>query len=116
MAQQPPQTTGYENARFVIFVHTGPRAPDDIAVKQIAAALSRKGYLVRAPDKQQDIVGGPGVDYFDDSALKTAQDVADTVNEQLQKLDPPVDEKKKLKPRPQRATKNPPSYLGVWLF
>ena len=115
-AQQQQQQQATKESKFVLFVHTGPRAPDDLAVKQIAAALSRKGYLVRAPDNQQDIVGGPGVDYFDPAAAQTAEEVAGTVNEMLQKVAPPPDDSKKLKPRLQRGTKNPPGYLGVWLF
>jgi hypothetical protein len=71
--------------------------------------------LVRAPDNQRDVVGGPGVDYFDDSALDVAQDVANTVNETFEKLWGQVADDRKLKPRRQRV-KNPPTYLGVWLF
>ena len=101
--------------QFVVFIHAGPKLPDDKEIKQIAVALFQRGYLVRAPDNQRDVVGGPGVDYFDDSALDMAQDVANTVNETFGKLWGQVADDKKLQPRRQRV-KNPPTYLGVWLF
>lgn len=110
----PPSGTR-DKSQFVVFIHAGPQSPDDKETKQIAVALFQKGYLVRAPDNQRDKVGGPGVDYFDDSARDMAQDVADTVNETFEKLGVQVADDKKLKPRRQRV-KNPPTYLGVWLF
>jgi hypothetical protein len=110
----PPSGTR-DKSQFVVFIHAGPKLPDAKEIKQIAVALLQKGYLVRAPDSQQDKVGGPGVDYFDDSALGMAQDVADTVNETFGRLGVQVADDKKLKPRRQRV-KSPPTYLGVWLF
>ena len=103
------------NSKFVLFIHAGPKATDDPVIKQIAGTLAQKGYLVRAPDREQDNVGGPGVDYFADSALATAQDVANTVNEILQRRKLLESDNKKLKPRLQHV-KSPPGYLGVWLF
>jgi len=102
-----------DTSKFVLFIHTGPRRPDDKVVKRIAGALAQKGYLVRAPDGQQDNVGGPGVDYFADTALDAAKDVAKTVNDILQKEMSRTENT--LRPRRQR-TKNPATYLGVWLF
>jgi hypothetical protein len=105
-----PQT---DSKKFVVFIHTGPTAPDDPKIKQIAISLLQKGYLVRAPDGQRDQVGGPGVDYFDASAASSAQDVAKTVNELLPKMG--IALQKPLMPRLQQV-KNPPGYLGLWLF
>ena len=126
------------NSRFVIFIHAGG-IPDDVKksddekkpgsagrisederVREIAIALIRKQYTVRVPDRDQDKVGGPGVDYFDDGARLAAEDVANTVNAVLRNLnlltsEKEKDEKKVLKPRRQYL-KSPPNYLGVWLF
>jgi len=112
-----PRAVPSGETKFVLFIHTGgsPAGIDEGKIKQIMGALAQKGYLVRAPDKEQDERGGPGVDYFADSARAAAQDVANTVNLTFEKLGIPVDEKKKLKPRLQRV-KNPAAYLGVWLF
>ena len=101
--------------KYVLFIHAGPLAPTSDVVRNIALELTRKGYLVRAPDNDLDAVGGPGVDYFDDSAQSKAQEVATIVNEQLPKLGVPVADDKKLKARKQSA-KNPAEYLGLWLF
>lgn len=113
--QGTPPSGKRDASQFVVFIHAGPKSPDDEEIKQIAVALFRKGYLVRAPDNQRDKVGGPGVDYFDDAAVDMAQDVADTVNDMFDKLGIQAADDKKLKPRRQR-TKTPPLYLGVWLF
>jgi len=122
-AQQQPrqeqQTTvapARDNSRFVVFIHTGGNEKaDDKSIREIAVALLGKRYVVRAPDKERDEVGGPGVDYFADTGRDAAQEVADVVNEKLKRLGLLPDENKKLKPRLQRQ-KNPPGYLGVWLF
>jgi hypothetical protein len=109
-----PQST---NSRYVLFIHAGPKKPDDSVVKKIAGTLAQKGYSVRAPDGEVDNVGGSGVDYFADTAQGVAQDVANTVNKILkdEKLLEP--DKKGLEPRSRaQRTKNPPTYLGVWLF
>jgi hypothetical protein len=105
-----------DNSRFVVFIHAGGKdGADDKAIREIAVALLGKRYVVRAPDRERDEVGGPGVDYFAEAARDAAQEVADTVNEKLKSLNLLPDETKKLKPRLQRL-KNPPGYLGVWLF
>jgi hypothetical protein len=101
--------------QYIVFIHSGPRKPDDPVVRQIAGFLVRAGYVVRSPDDAQDLVGGPGVDYFADPALPVAQTVANTINDLLPKLGTPLDDSKKLKPRKQNV-KNPATYLGVWLF
>jgi hypothetical protein len=103
--------------QYIVFIHSGPKKADDPVVRQIAGFLVRAGYVVRSPDDAQDLVGGPGVDYFADPALPVAQTVANTINELLPKLvGTALDDSKKLKPRKQQNVKNPATYLGVWLF
>jgi hypothetical protein len=104
-----------DNSQYILFIHTGPQLQGDSKMKQIAVALVRKGYSVRATDSQKDEAGGRGVDYFYEQDLKAAQDVADTVNDALARLGFSVDGSNRLKPRLQRV-KNPRGYLGVWLF
>jgi hypothetical protein len=109
---------GSPNSRIVIFIHAGGGEINDNQIRDIAVALVRKQYTVRVPDRDQDKVGGPGVDYFDDSARAAAEDVANTVNaalKGLKLLTDEKDEKRALKPRRQ-FLRNPPGYLGVWLF
>jgi hypothetical protein len=101
-----------DNSRYILFLHAG--APPDVhdANAHLLAVLNglrKAGYLVRKPDSDRDDVGGPGVDYFDDNDLAAAQAVADIVNAAM------PDSPKKIAPRRQRV-KNPPYYLGVWLF
>lgn len=105
---------GSPNSRFVIFIHAGGAEISDDQVKDIAVTLVRKQYTVRVPDRDQD-KSGPGVDYFDDNAKAAAEDVANTVNDVLKGLKLLTDEKRALKPRRQ-SLRNPPGYLGVWLF
>jgi hypothetical protein len=104
-----------DNSKFVVFIHAGGKDIDDKSIKEIAVTLLGKRYVVRSPDRERDDVGGPGVDYFSDSARDAAQEVADTVNEKLESLKLLTDDNKKLKPRLQQL-KNPAGYLGVWLF
>src|SRR3954452_18029374 len=106
----------YDRSKYIIFIHAGPRTKDDRDDKLISGALFSKGYIVRAPDDDQDEVGGPGVDYFDESAKKPADDVAKTINETFRLLKSERDAKQSLRPRRQSKTKNPPNWLGVWLF
>ncbi|MBX9827927.1 MAG: hypothetical protein K2Y27_23365 [Xanthobacteraceae bacterium] len=113
LAQQgalPPIDTG----RFTVFIHGGNENEQigSKVLREIGTVLVKKGYVVRAPDFDQDTVGGPGVDYFSDDARDAAQDVADEINRALRsrKL-----QTKELKPRRQNV-RNPPGYLGVWLF
>ena len=103
-------------SQFVVFIHSGPRDPDDPVVLQIARYLAQRGFIVREPDDAQDLYGGPGVDYFSDSATRTAEDVAMFVSKlKLTIGNLPDEQKKRLEPRLQRIN-NPPTYLGVWLF
>jgi hypothetical protein len=106
----PPTTPG---TPYVVFIHSGPKQPDDPVVKRLAVMLAKQGYSVREPQNDQDKVGGPGVDYFADQAKAKAQDVADAVNGYLGPLG--QDASKKLQPRRQSG-KNPSNYLGVWLY
>jgi hypothetical protein len=110
---------GRDNSQFVVFLHGGRKSgekPIEVeTLRAIGAVLVRKGYVVRAPDFEVDLVGGPGVDYFSDFAGDPAKDVADTVNATLKNLELQTDDTKALKPRRQNQ-KNPIGYLGVWLF
>jgi hypothetical protein len=113
-----PQAPG-DPTRSVVFIHAGSKGakPPDHIVDTIANDLAKLGYIVRAPDQEQDVVGGQGVDYFSEQDLAFAQHVASIVNAELKasfekaKLpEPPA-----LAPRKQ-SVKNPAGYLGVWLF
>jgi hypothetical protein len=118
LAQAPPAPPGPPPAAetpYVLFIHSGPMKADDIIVKRLAVTLAKQGYSVREPENDQDKVGGPGVDYFDDTAKTRAQDVANAVNDYLAQNPPPGDAPKKLQPRKQSG-KSPPNYLGVWLY
>jgi hypothetical protein len=113
----PSLQTTRDNSKFVVFLHVGGKgadgnAIDDKGVKSVAIALLGKQYVVRAPDWDSDEVGGPGVDYFAESSLEAATEVAGLVNAKLKELKLL---RKELIPRLQRVN-NPPSYLGVWLF
>jgi hypothetical protein len=118
----PTQQSGptRDNSKFVVFLHVGGKGADgnllidDKGVKSIAIALLSKQFVVRAPDWDNDEVGGPGVDYFAESSLEAAKEVAAAVNAKLKELKLNRDGKE-LMPRLQRVN-NPPSYLGVWLF
>lgn len=101
-----------DRSKFIVFIHAGPKLTDPV-VRRIAGALYTKGFVVRSPDNDQDETGGPGVDYFADTAKDAAQDVAEAVNMLMAK--PEGAPTKKLAPRRQN-TKTPANYLGVWLF
>jgi hypothetical protein len=109
-AQNAPPGGG---TQYVVFIHSGPKQSDDPVVKRLAVMLAKQGYSVREPEEDQDKVGGPGVDYFGDQAKGKAQELADAVNGYLGPLG--QDAAKKLQPRKQSG-KNPPNYLGVWLY
>ena len=99
---------------FTVFIHAGAKSPPaEEVIRQITIALVQKGYSVRPPDKQQDVVGGSGVDYFSDEDAAAAQNIADIVNQAFSALN--VKQSKPLAPRRQRV-RNPPGYIGVWLF
>jgi hypothetical protein len=102
-------------AKYVVFVHAGPKL-NDARIKQVAGALFEKGYLVKSPDGDQDTTGGAAVDYFDPSAKDVAADIAKLMNERLKALELKGPDDADLAPRFQRITKNPPTYIGVWLF
>lgn len=95
---------------YILFLHIGTadKGQDTSGVvNSVTAALLKAGYSLRAPDADRDVVGGPGVDYFDDADANAAAEVANTINTAEPNL--------KLKPRRQRA-KTPPHYIGIWLF
>jgi hypothetical protein len=101
---------------FVVFIHSGPRPPNDPVVVQIAVSLVNRGFVVRAPDSARSSPDGPRVDYFSESASSAAKLVAGLVNDAKQSasgLSP--DEKRALTPRLQYVN-NPSTYLGIWLF
>jgi hypothetical protein len=104
-------------SRFVLFIHAGggPAGASDVA-DNIAAELARRGYVVRAPDEERNAKGGPGVDYFSAGDRPAAQDVANTVNAELKaSANAELKASAVLQPRLQNV-KNPPGYIGVWLF
>lgn len=116
-SQAPPQPgappQGGSPFAYVLFIHCGPKNADDPVIKQLAILLARQGYSVREPENDQDLGGGPGVDYFDDQARAKAEEIAKVVSDYLAGLNPPVT--RKLTARRQ-TVKNSSTYLGVWLF
>lgn len=104
-----------QSGEFVVFIHAGGGSINDQDLREIGALLVKKGYVVRAPDRERNVKGGPGVDYFSSFAREAAQDVADTVNEQLLAMRLLPDEKQRLRPRLQLRPNNLPVYLEVWL-
>lgn len=112
LAAQLPSSS---EPKYVVFIHTGPKPADDPAIRQIAGILVKNGFVVRAPDNDSDLVGGPGVDYFSDEALPTAKQLAELLNGLLPKFQIEGVTIKPLAPRKQNV-KNPALYLGVWLF
>jgi hypothetical protein len=116
-AQSPAQMQApvQGGAKYVVFVHAGPKL-NDPRIKQVAGALFGKGYLVRAPDGDEDTTAGAGVDYFDSAAKDVAAAIAKLMNERLASLGLKGPDDIDLAPRFQRGTKNPPTYIGVWLF
>jgi hypothetical protein len=119
MVSMPLTARGLDSAppadpsRFVLFIHAGGAASesDRKLVNTIAISLAKRGYVVRAPDDERDDVGGPGIDYFSETERPTAEDIANTVNSVSAELKGSV----KVEPRRQSG-KNPPGYIGVWLF
>jgi hypothetical protein len=104
-----------DKSSYILFVHTGADAKVkdvDDKVRSVLTSLLKAGYSVRKPDTDRDVVGGPGVDYFNDGDKDTAEDVAKIVNEtyQAMQLGDVV-----LRARLQKIP-NPPHYFGVWLF
>jgi hypothetical protein len=107
---------GGDNSRFIVFIHAGGNESiTDDKIRDIAIAIAQKGYSVRPWDRDLGQVGGSRVDYFREEDAEAAGDVAAVVNEVLDKLRAGLKEEDKLKPRLRRV-KNPPGYLGVWLF
>jgi hypothetical protein len=100
---------------FVVVIHAGGGSIDDQNLREIGALLVKKGYVVRAPDRERNVKGGPGVDYFSSFAREAAEDVADTVSEGLLAMRLPPDAKQRLKPRLQLRPSNLPIFLEVWL-
>lgn len=111
-AQNVRQAPG--GIQYVVFLHAGPNLSNP-KIKQVAGALFEKGYLVRAPDNEQDTVGGAGVDYFDESAKTAADEISTLMNTTLKRLELKTGADQELRSRFQRV-KNPPTYIGVWLF
>src|SRR4051794_2355374 len=109
----PPALSTGNPFKYVIFIHCGPRKAEDPAITELVVLLAKQGYSVREPESDQDLGGGPGVDYFDDQSRERAEEIATTVNEYLAKLTPKPTGK--LVARKQNV-KNSPTYLGVWLF
>lgn len=105
-----------DKSSYILFVHTGANAAkiSDVEgkVRAVLTSLLKAGYSVRKPDTGRDEVGGPGVDYFTEGDKDTAEDVAKIVNDTYRAMDLG---NVVLKARRQKV-RNPPHYLGVWLF
>jgi len=99
-----------DTAKFTVFIHEGG-TPNAEVVKRLAAALASKGYNIRGFDEEQDTIGGPGVDYFYDEDKAAAEDIAQIINKELTTNGLSAN----VNPRKQ-GVKNPPGYIGVWLF
>jgi hypothetical protein len=106
-AQETPE-------EFVVFIHSGPRNPDDPLVVQIASSLAERGFIVRVPDNLRSPYDDPRVDYFSQSAYRVARLVADLVNTAKSGALSP-NENKPLTPQ-LLSTKNRATYLAVRLF
>jgi hypothetical protein len=107
---QPATPPPANASSFVLFIHAGgPGDPDQDLIKKIAVALAARGYNVHSPDNERDKIGGPGVDYFSDTDLPAAQDIATVISPMLPQGSKP------LVPRRQRG-KSEPGYIGIWLF
>lgn len=92
----------------VVFIHTGGGDPS--VGGRLADFLTQNGLRVRGVDSFQDSVGGAGVDYFTQADLDLATRASNLTNYFLGTDALP------LQPRYQSSVKNPPGYLGVWLF
>jgi hypothetical protein len=113
----PLRAQQMRQSEFVVFIHAGPRSANDPIILQIAGYLSRMGFIVRAPDFERDTFAGPHVEYSSESASSVAQQVADLLTKMKQAISGlSPDERRPLRVQQQLNTKNPPGYLGVWLF
>jgi hypothetical protein len=109
-AQGVPFSGVRDNARYIVFLHTGGDPPvERISTEKLVRALQARGFTVGRGDDKQDSKG-PGVDYFRKEDRPGAEDVADIVNGVL----PPS--LKRLEPRLQTHVSNPLGFLGVWLY
>jgi hypothetical protein len=97
-----------KNSRYVVFIHTGGGDPN--VASKLATALLDAGLQVPKADDYRDTIGGAGVDYFSRDDIEIAAFVADQANKLLPSGSPP------LKPRYQSSVRNPPGFLGVWLY
>jgi hypothetical protein len=98
-----------DKSSYILFIHAGtpPNVPDaSTRLTEIIKKLVQAGYSVRKPDGSRN-GDGPAVDYFDDSDLATAQDVAAIINGVTPSPQSPI------APRRQRGN---PHYLTIWLF
>ena len=93
-------------SNYSIFIHARKDQSDLIA--KVKAELEKQGYVVRGVDSDQDLVGGPAVDYFRDEDRPGAAAIAAITNEQLPQ------ELKRLELRRQRVA-NPSGFIGLWL-
>ena len=103
-------TTAQDNIRrYVIFIYLGRNA---LLTTQAARALAERGYIVKQVD-DQNVVSGPGVDFFREEDRQGAEAVASLVNDLLKKQLPR--DTQTLRARLQTGVSNPPGFISVWL-
>jgi len=92
---------------YALFVHYGSQSPVNADVSQLISRLRNVGFRVLGTDRERDVQGGPGVDFFRDEDEAAAKKIAELVNDW--RGTPTI------KARRQKV-KNPPGFIGVWLF
>lgn len=111
----PSSSAPERPSNYILFVHYG--APGDMAglpdVSSLVEKFKEDGYVVRGADAQRDPSATSGIDYFRQEDKDAAQVIATAVNKWLKEKGKP--ELAVLKPRRQDV-RNPPGYIGVWIF
>jgi hypothetical protein len=112
--QTPTQNPPIDRSLYTLFIHYG--APDDMTglpnISSLVQALREQGWVVRGADNQKD-ASGSGIDYFRPQDKAAAEAIATSVNKWLGDSSKPG--LSTVKPRLQ-STRNPPGYIGVWIF
>lgn len=113
-AQAPTESPPFDRSLYTLFVHYG--APDNMTAlpnaSLLVVALREEGWVVRGADNQKDTYGS-GIDYFRPQDKAAAEAIAASVNKWLRDNGKP--DLAAVKARIQ-STRNPPGYIGVWIF